>query len=91
MPPRSQAETRGGDVTNEEILGRIDALIAEEHRLRSQGHGLDESDRERLQEAEAHLDQLWDLLRRRDALRRAGQDPHAAGERGVDDVESYLQ
>lgn len=78
-------------MTNEEILARIGALVAEEDRLRNQGHALDESERERLREDEAHLDQLWDLLRRRDALRRAGQDPDAAGDRGVDDVDSYLQ
>ncbi|MGZ4603615.1 MAG: DUF2630 family protein [Kineosporiaceae bacterium] len=78
-------------MTNEEILARIDELVAEEHRLRSQGRALDEADRRKLHDAEVHLDQLWDLLRRRDALRRAGQNPDAAGERAVADVESYLQ
>jgi Protein of unknown function (DUF2630) len=78
-------------MTNEEILARIDALVADEHRLRSQGHGLSEEDRLKLRDAEAHLDQLWDLMRRRNALRRAGQDPDAAGERGAAEVESYLQ
>jgi Protein of unknown function (DUF2630) len=78
-------------MTNEEILARIDALVADEHRLRSQGHGLSEEDRLKLRDAEVHLDQLWDLMRRRDALRRAGQDPDAAGGRGAAEVESYLQ
>jgi Protein of unknown function (DUF2630) len=78
-------------VTNEEILARIDELVAEEHRLRNQGHALSEEDRIKLRDAEAHLDQLWDMMRRRDALRRAGQDPDAAGERGAAQVESYLQ
>jgi hypothetical protein len=76
---------------NEEILARIDELVAEEHRLRNQGHALSEEDRIKLRDAEVHLDQLWDLMRRRDALRRAGQDPDAAGERGPAQVESYLQ
>jgi hypothetical protein len=74
-----------------EILAHIDELVAEEHRLRGEGHALGEDDRRRLREAEEHLDQLWDLLRRRDALRRAGQDPDAAAEQSVPQVESYLQ
>lgn len=78
-------------MTNEEILARIDELVAEEHRLRSQGHGLSQEDRIKLRDAEAHLDQLWDVLRRREALRRAGLSPDAAGERPADEVESYLQ
>jgi Protein of unknown function (DUF2630) len=79
-------------VQNSEILARIDELVAEEHRLREQGSALGEEDRARLRDAEVHLDQLWDLLRRRDALRRAGKDPdQAAGERPAGEVESYLQ
>jgi hypothetical protein len=78
-------------MTNEEILARIDALVADEHRLRSQGHGLSEEDRLKLRDAEVHLDQLWDLMRRRDAMRRAGQNPDAVAERGAAEVESYLQ
>lgn len=77
---------------NSEILARIDELVAEEHRLRSQGHSLNEEDRATLRDTEVHLDQLWDLMRRRDALRRAGEDPDtAAGERPAGEVESYLQ
>jgi Protein of unknown function (DUF2630) len=79
-------------VQNSEILTRIDELVEQERRLRSQGHALSEEDRAALHEAEVHLDQLWDLLRRRDAARRAGQDPDAAaGERPAGEVESYLQ
>jgi hypothetical protein len=79
-------------VQNSEILARIDELVAQEHRLRSQGHALSEEDRVRLRDAEVHLDQLWDLLRRRDAARRAGKDPDStAGERPAGEVESYLQ
>ena len=59
---------RGGAVQNSEILARIDELVAQEHRLRSQGHSLSEEDRATLRDAEVHLDQLWDLMRRRDAL-----------------------
>jgi hypothetical protein len=77
---------------NSEILARIDELVAQEHRLRNQGHALSEEERAALRDAEVHLDQLWDLLRRRDAARRAGQDPDAAaGQRPPGEVESYLQ
>jgi Protein of unknown function (DUF2630) len=78
-------------VTNEEILGRIAELVAEEDRLRGKGPALTEADRDKLHDDEVHLDQLWDLLRQRDALRRAGKDPDAAVERGPGEVESYLQ
>jgi hypothetical protein len=82
----------GGAVQNSEILTRIDELVAQEHRLRSQGQALNEEERATLRDAEVHLDQLWDLLRRRDAARRAGKDPDSvAGERSAGEVESYLQ
>jgi hypothetical protein len=74
-----------------EIVERIDGLIDEEHRLRSGGHGLAAGDRDRLEHLEEHLDQLWDLLRRRRALREAGQDPGEAREQPVSQVERYLQ
>lgn len=73
------------------IVTRIDALVAEEHELRTGAHGLDQSQRERLRHVEEHLDQLWDLLRRRRALRESGQDPADARERSVSEVEGYLQ
>ncbi|MHB2023902.1 MAG: DUF2630 family protein [Mycobacteriales bacterium] len=73
------------------IVERIDALVAEEHELRAGSHGLDRAQRERLRHVEEHLDQLWDLLRRRRALRESGQDPADARERPVSEVESYLQ
>ena len=37
------------------------------------------------------LDRYWDLLRQRDARRRAGLDPDAAQERSADVVEGYRQ
>jgi hypothetical protein len=37
------------------------------------------------------LDQCWDLLRQRRALREYGRDPAAARIRDVDTVENYLQ
>jgi hypothetical protein len=78
---------------NEEIIGRIDELIAEEHRLRSQavGQGLDREEQQRLAELEARLDQCWDLLRQRRAKAEFGENPNDAAARPVSQVESYQQ
>jgi hypothetical protein len=78
-------------MTNEEVLARIDELVAKEHRLRDQGHALSDDDRAELRAAEEHLDQLWDLMRRRDAARRQGKDPEAVPAESIDRVEHYLQ
>jgi hypothetical protein len=72
-----------------DIRTSISRLVEEEHRLR-QGH-IDEVDRRRLSEVEEHLDQCWDLLRQRQALRDASRDPSAARERPTAEVEGYLQ
>jgi hypothetical protein len=69
------------------ILGRIDKLVAEEHKLRATS----DPDRARLQELEETLDQCWDLLRRRGALREAGGNPDDAKPAPVSEVEGYLQ
>lgn len=69
---------------------RIDALVAEEHRLRAADHHT-EADRARLHALEVQLDQAWDLLRQRDALRSAGASPASAEVRPPSEVEGYLQ
>jgi hypothetical protein len=73
------------------ILDRINSLVEEERRLRASGHGLDHDGRERLRVVEDRLDQAWDLLRQRRAREETGEDPDAASERSVNEVESYLQ
>jgi Protein of unknown function (DUF2630) len=72
---------------------RINALVEEEHELRERhlGEGLDAAERTRLTEVEVQLDQTWDLLRRRNARREAGQDPTSEAERDASTVEGYLQ
>ena len=78
---------------DEQVIARITALADEERRL-EEGHagdGLSDEDHARLQAIRDHLDQLWDLLRQRRALRDAGQDPDRAAERPVDTVEGYRQ
>jgi Protein of unknown function (DUF2630) len=76
-----------------QIHGTIDRLVAEEHELweREAGGDASESDRERLRELKASLDQCWDLLRQRRALREAGGDPDAADVRRPEVVEGYEQ
>ncbi len=67
---------------DQDVLDRINALAAEEHELfgkEAKGEAT-RSERERLQEIEAQLDQCWDLLHQRRARRAAGLDVS-----GVDD------
>jgi Protein of unknown function (DUF2630) len=76
-----------------QIHGTIERLVEEEHELwqrESAGNAGDE-DRRRLEEIKASLDQCWDLLRQRRALRDAGKDPDGAEARRPDIVERYEQ
>jgi hypothetical protein len=68
----------------------ITKLVDEEHHLRSQASHTDDQ-RAQLARLEVSLDQCWDLLRQREALRDAGADPSAAASRPVSEVEGYLQ
>ncbi|GAA2051713.1 DUF2630 family protein [Nocardiopsis rhodophaea] len=73
-----------------EILRQIDALVTEERDLREQNeHRLTPQERSRMRELEASLDQCWDLLRRRRALREYGQDPDAAHPRLADEARRF--
>lgn len=78
---------------DQEILGRISALVDEEHRLLegSGEDGLSEEERKRLATLEVSLDQCWDLLRQRRAHREFGGDPDAAKARPAKVVENYQQ
>jgi Protein of unknown function (DUF2630) len=71
-----------------DILSRISSLVDEEHKLREGTDHTDEQ-RSRINELEASLDQCWDLLRQRDALRATGQDPEHAEVRPPSVVENY--
>jgi hypothetical protein len=76
------------------ILSRINELVDEEHRLRAQlqaGQISTDEEHARLREVEESLDQCWDLLRRRRAVRASGGDPDTAQVRSTADVETYLQ
>jgi hypothetical protein len=76
-----------------DALSRINELVAEEKALRDQlQHGeISESEEHtRLRHLEIQLDQCWDLLRQRRALRETGGDPAEAAVRPADEVEGYL-
>jgi hypothetical protein len=76
-----------------QIHGTIEQLVAEEHELwESESAGnASEADRQRMEELKVSLDQCWDLLRQRRALREAGKDPDDASIRRADVVEHYEQ
>ena len=78
---------------DQQIHGTIEGLVAEEHELwgrESDGSATDD-DRRRLEQIRLSLDQCWDLLRQRRALREAGLDPESAHGREPEVVERYEQ
>jgi hypothetical protein len=79
------------DMVDDEVIATIHRLVDEEHRLHGQRGPLSDDSHHRLRELEVELDQCWDLLRQRRALRRAGQDPSDAEVRGPGTVEGYQQ
>ena len=72
------------------VLRKIDQLVKEEEHLYSQNE-ISDDDRSRLRELKVQLDQCWDLLRQRRALREFGNDPDRATVRPADIVENYEQ
>ncbi len=76
-----------------EILQRIQTLVSEEHAL-TQEHqrgGLNDEEHQRMRKLEVNLDQCWDLLRQRRALRDFNRNPEDATVRNADIVEHYKQ
>jgi len=76
-----------------QIHGAIEKLVEEEHELwqRESAGTAGDNDRRRLEQVKVSLDQCWDLLRQRRALREAGQDPASAEARSPEVVERYEQ
>ena len=85
-------------MVDEAIQARIDALEADERRLRTDEQSSAEAgrndaiseDAHRLAQIKVELDQRWALLRQRRALRAAGRNPDDAELRDSDTVERYL-
>ena len=75
---------------DESVLKHINRLVNEEEQLYGKGE-LSVDDRGRLSELKVELDQCWDLLRQRRALREFGEDPDNAKVRSAKIVENYEQ
>jgi hypothetical protein len=76
-----------------QIHTEIEKLVAEEHELweRESSGDADDTDRRRIEQLKVSLDQCWDLLRQRRALREASRDPDEAEVRRPEVVERYEQ
>ena len=75
---------------DQSVLNHIDELVKEEERLYTKGE-LSLDDEKHLAELKVRLDQFWDLLRQRRALREFGKDPDKAKVRPAKIVENYEQ
>jgi Protein of unknown function (DUF2630) len=75
------------------IHDNIESLVAEEHELwdREASGAATDTDHQRLEQIRVSLDQCWDLLRQRRALREAGRDADDASVRSPETVERYQQ
>ena len=81
------------NVHDSDVLSHIDQLAREEHELwnkESRGDATDE-DRLRLRRIQVTLDQCWDYLNQRRALRDAHRNPDEAKVRDANTVERYVR
>ena len=72
------------------VLKRIRELVEQEEHLYTRGN-LGAEEQSRLRKMKVELDQCWDLLRQRRALREAGRNPDDARIRPPDVVQNYVQ
>ncbi|HWB15320.1 MAG TPA: DUF2630 family protein [Vicinamibacterales bacterium] len=75
--------------TDQNVLATITRLVKEEEALYE--GPIDDHARVRLEDLKVQLDQCWDLLRQRRALREFGKDPDDAEVRPASVVEKYEQ
>jgi len=71
------------------VRKHIEQLVREEHQLYGQ-KSLSDPDQRRLKAVQVELDQCWDLLRQRRALREFGGDASQAHVRDADVVKKYI-
>ena len=76
--------------TDQSVLQRINELVGQEHQMLAREVNGDE-DQRRLRALQVELDQCWDFLRQRRALRTVGQDADKAQVRPPEIVEEYEQ
>ena len=76
-----------------QVQQQIERLDAQEKDLRERAASgeLGDDARARLESLEVALDQCWDLLRQRHALREFGDNPERAHARDASTVERYEQ
>lgn len=74
-----------------DIIRDIGRLVDEERGLRRRSGPIPPDIAQRIGEVEVTLDQCWDLLRQRRALRRSHQPTALAASRPPTTVEGYLQ
>ena len=91
--PRKTGPRGRTAVDDAQLRHHINELVEEEHRLERAhiGKRLSDDEKARLDALGVELDRTWDLLRRREARRRVGQDPDAEQERPASVVEGYQQ
>jgi len=75
---------------DQQVLNRIKELTAHEEKLWGKTD-ISEEEVQKLHEMKLELDQCWDLLRQRRALRDAGENPNQAEARDIDTIENYEQ
>jgi len=75
---------------DQQVFKHIENLVSEEEHLYSKGNLTDE-EVARLHTLKVQLDQYWDFLRQRKALRDAGENPAGASIRPAKTVENYKQ
>ncbi|MCS6302627.1 MAG: DUF2630 family protein [Nitrospira sp.] len=76
--------------TDQSVLQRINELVDQKHQMLAREVNSEE-DQRRLRAMQVELDQCWDLLRQRRALRTVGQDADKAQVRPPEIVEKYEQ
>ena len=74
--------------TDKSVLNHIERLVTEEKELYAHSE-MSDAQRTRLTTINVELDQCWDLLRQRRALREFGRDPDEADLRPAKVVENY--
>ena len=75
---------------DKKVFNLIKKLSYEEESLYLK-ENLNDKELKKLDEMKIELDQCWDLLRQRHALRNAGKNPNEAKVRPPDIVENYEQ
>ena len=71
------------------VLAHIEKLVGEEHKLFEKKGEHTKEEAKRLADVQTQLDQCWDLLRQRRALREFGDDPSKAKARPADVIKKY--